>query len=65
MPSELVPGTDWIGGWVGLRAGLDAVEKRNISCPCQELNPQVSRPYCNFLDLFGMMPDKFEAVVLP
>jgi len=36
-----VPGTHWIGGWVGLRAGLDMEEKRNKihHCPCQELNP--------------------------
>jgi hypothetical protein len=25
-------------GWVGPRAGLDAVEERNISCPCRETN---------------------------
>jgi hypothetical protein len=25
-----VPGTRWIGGWVGLEAGLDAIEKRKI-----------------------------------
>jgi hypothetical protein len=24
---EIVPGTHWIGGWVNLRAGLNAVEK--------------------------------------
>jgi hypothetical protein len=23
-------------GWIGLRAGLDAVEKRELSCPCRE-----------------------------
>jgi hypothetical protein len=27
-PSERTPGTHWIGGWVGPRAGLDAVAKR-------------------------------------
>jgi len=27
MPSQ------WIGGWVGCRAGLDAVEKRKIPAP--------------------------------
>jgi hypothetical protein len=27
-PGERAAGTHWIGGWVGPRAGLDAVEKR-------------------------------------
>jgi hypothetical protein len=30
IPREIAPGTPWIGGWVGLRAGLDAVVKRKI-----------------------------------
>jgi len=36
-----VPGTHWIGCWVGLRTGLDAVAKRKKShhCPYWELNP--------------------------
>jgi hypothetical protein len=38
-PEESAPGTYWIGDWVGPRAGLDAVEKRKISCLCQEWNP--------------------------
>jgi hypothetical protein len=31
----------WIGGWVGLRASVDAVAKRKkfLPCPCWELNP--------------------------
>jgi len=29
-PVEGVPGTHWIGGWVGFRTGLDAVVKRRI-----------------------------------
>jgi hypothetical protein len=29
-PGERAPSTHWIGGWVGPRAGLDAVEKRKI-----------------------------------
>jgi hypothetical protein len=31
-----------IGGWMRPRAGLDAVEKKNSSCPCQEPNPESS-----------------------
>jgi hypothetical protein len=38
LPRERAPGTQWIGGWVGLRAGLDALEKRKMSYPCQESN---------------------------
>jgi hypothetical protein len=33
------PGTNWIGGWVGPRVGLGAVEKRKICCPYRKLNP--------------------------
>jgi hypothetical protein len=29
-PVERAHGTHWIGGWVGLRAGLDDVEKRKF-----------------------------------
>jgi hypothetical protein len=29
-PAERVPGTHWIGGWVGSWSGLDAVEKTKI-----------------------------------
>jgi hypothetical protein len=38
-PGKRVPGTDWIGGWVDSRAGLDAVELRTISCHYRESNP--------------------------
>jgi hypothetical protein len=27
-PEQIVTGTHWIGGWVGHRSGLDAMEKR-------------------------------------
>jgi hypothetical protein len=40
-PRERTPGTHWIGGWVGPRAGLDAVVKIKIPIPCQEPNPPV------------------------
>jgi len=35
MPRERASGTDWIGGSVGPRAGLDILENRNISCQGQ------------------------------
>jgi len=31
IPRERTPGTHWIGGWVGPRANLEAVEKKKIS----------------------------------
>jgi len=39
-----VPGTHWIGGWVGPRAGLDAVVRRKIPSPYRDSNPQSSSP---------------------
>jgi hypothetical protein len=38
-PRERAPGTHWIGGWVGLRASLDAVAKEKFSCPPWESKP--------------------------
>jgi hypothetical protein len=38
---ERAPGTHWIGGWVGLRAVLDAVVKRKIRSPSRESNPKI------------------------
>jgi hypothetical protein len=37
-PRERAPGVHWIGGWVGLRAGLDMVSKRKIPSPSRESN---------------------------
>jgi hypothetical protein len=37
-PCHFTPGTHWIGGWVGPRAGLDDVERRKI-LHSQEWNP--------------------------
>jgi hypothetical protein len=45
-PSPLTPGTPWIGGTVGPRIGLDAMEKRKIF-PCRESNP--GRPACSLV----------------
>jgi hypothetical protein len=37
-PGERTPGTHWIGGWVGPRAGLDDVENRKfLTLPGLEL----------------------------
>jgi hypothetical protein len=33
------PGNRWIGGWVGLRAGMDAGVRIKILCPCRGSNP--------------------------
>jgi hypothetical protein len=35
---ERAPGTYWLGDWVGLRVGLDVVEKRE-TYNCRESNP--------------------------
>jgi hypothetical protein len=50
-PRERFRGTHWTGGWVDPRAVLDAVVKRKIPSPRQELNPRapivqpVAQPY--------------------
>jgi hypothetical protein len=47
------PSTDWIGGWAGSRAGLDAVVKRKIPSPRQESNrrtPIVQPEPCRYTD---------------
>jgi hypothetical protein len=43
-PGERAIITHWIGGWVGPRAGLDAVEKTKIS-PLPESNLDPPAPY--------------------
>jgi hypothetical protein len=40
LPGKEPPGTHWIGGWVGPRAGLDAMVKRKIPRPRRESNPR-------------------------
>jgi hypothetical protein len=39
-PRKTVPGTHWIGGWVGPRAILDAVVWRKIPSSRRESNPR-------------------------
>jgi hypothetical protein len=42
--NERAPGTQCIGGWLGPRASLDAVVKRKIPSPHQDLNPHIIQP---------------------
>jgi hypothetical protein len=42
-PQKELPGTHWIGAWVGLRTGLDVVDKRNM-LPLLGIQPQLSSP---------------------
>jgi hypothetical protein len=42
-PGRFTPGTQWIGGWVGSRAGLDAVAEGKILAP-PGIEPRSSRP---------------------
>jgi len=37
-PGKVLPGTRYIGGWMGSRASLDAVAKRKNPCLCRESN---------------------------
>jgi hypothetical protein len=39
-PMERAPATHWIGGWVGLRAVMDAVVKGKTPSPRRESNPR-------------------------
>jgi hypothetical protein len=43
-PGKEPPGTHCIGGWVGPRAGLDAVVRRKISSPYWDTNPPIIQP---------------------
>jgi hypothetical protein len=44
-PGERNPGTPWIGGWVGLRAGLDTEARRKILFLCRGSSP--GPPFCS------------------
>jgi hypothetical protein len=44
LPLRKTPGTHWIAGWVGLRAGVDRQARGNVLCPCRGSNP--GRPVC-------------------
>jgi hypothetical protein len=43
---EKAPGVHWIGGWVGLTAGLDATENKKLTLlPGIEPGPSSSQPF--------------------
>jgi hypothetical protein len=44
-PGERTTGTDWIGGWVGPRAGLDTEARVKILCLCRGSNH--GHPVCS------------------
>ena len=39
-PVKRVPGTHWVVGWVGPRAGLAVLGNRQVSFPCWDPNPR-------------------------
>jgi hypothetical protein len=45
-PGETDLSTYRTGEWVGPRTGVEAIERKNFSCPCQESNP----------DSYGVQP---------
>jgi hypothetical protein len=42
---EKSPGIDWIGGWKGPRATLEAVVKKKIPSPFWDWKPRSSSPW--------------------
>jgi hypothetical protein len=50
-PGETTPGTHWINGWVGLRAGLDtgARGKNSLPLPLPGTEPRLSSLMCREL----------------
>jgi hypothetical protein len=65
-PQGKIPGTPWIGGWVGPRAGLDAVVRRKIPKFYRELNPESSSPYHSaiLLSYVGSLFDQYLAIYI-
>jgi hypothetical protein len=43
-PGERAPGTNWIGGWVGSRTGLDDIEKRENVPLASNSDPLLVQP---------------------
>jgi hypothetical protein len=49
-PWERTQGTHWIGGWVGLRAGLDTEAKRKSFAPVGDRTPVVQSVVRHYTD---------------
>jgi len=54
-PGERVPGTRRVGGWVGPRAGLDAVVKRKTPSPAGNRTPVVQSGVNSLFTLSGVL----------
>jgi hypothetical protein len=50
LPKERAPFAHCIGGWVGPRAGLDAVEKKKYLAPAENQTPTVQPVACRYTD---------------
>jgi hypothetical protein len=58
-PGRFTPGTHWIGGWMGPRAGLDDLEdKKFLALPVRELKPSHSTSSVNSLNEKLFYPPK-------
>jgi hypothetical protein len=42
VSAALLQGKSSVGVWMGFTFGVDAMQDRQISCPCQDSNPRVS-----------------------
>jgi len=56
LPAEGAFNTNRKGVWFGPRAGLEAVAKRKIPCPCRESNP--GRPAGSLVTINKVIPHK-------
>jgi hypothetical protein len=70
LPPGKAPGTHWIGGWVGSRADLDAMQKRKNLAPGGNGTPTVepvAHRYTNCLikdrDNFILPPEQMFRVI--
>jgi hypothetical protein len=50
------PGTRWIGGWVGLRAGLDTEVRGRLLCLCRGTTPVVQCVVRHYTDWVNPVP---------